>query len=126
MDKRNEEENIEMWISRRMLRISWTEKKTNESIGLLMEIGHARGDMSLRQRAANRISSFTLHSSFCYFYLKSPLIICSIQFRCLVLIIVNRDLPSSTSCNTSSFDMCSVQLIFSPYTISTFQKLPIF
>src|SRR6218665_1534606 len=36
----------------------------------------------------------------------------SIQFRCLVLIIVNRDLFSSTSFNTS-FDMCSVQLIFS-------------
>ena len=26
----------------RMLRVSWTEKRTNESI--LMEIGHARGD----------------------------------------------------------------------------------
>jgi len=32
----------EMWIWRRMLRVSWTEKRTNESI--LMEIGHARGD----------------------------------------------------------------------------------
>src|SRR6218665_2325062 len=31
---------------------------------------------------------------------------------CLVLIIVNKDLSSSTSFNTS-FDMCSVQLIFS-------------
>src|SRR6218665_3608407 len=40
----------------------------------------------------------------------SPVIICPIQFRCLVLIIVNRDLSSSTSFNTS-FDMCSVQLI---------------
>src|SRR6218665_325318 len=37
---------------------------------------------------------------------------CPIQFRCLVLIIVNRDLTSSTSFNTT-FDMCSVQLIFS-------------
>src|SRR6218665_1866358 len=37
---------------------------------------------------------------------------CRIQFRCLVLIIVNKDLSSSTSFNTS-FDMCSVQLIFS-------------
>src|SRR6218665_3834596 len=37
---------------------------------------------------------------------------CPIQFRCLVLIIVNRDLSSSTSFNTS-FDMCSVQLIIS-------------
>src|SRR6218665_1954535 len=36
---------------------------------------------------------------------------CRIQFRCLVLIIVNKDLTSSTSLNTS-FDMCSVQLIF--------------
>src|SRR6218665_1009576 len=43
---------------------------------------------------------------------ESPLIICPIQFRCLVLIIVNKDLSSSTSFNTS-FDMCSVQLIFS-------------
>src|SRR6218665_2752501 len=43
---------------------------------------------------------------------ESPVIICPIQFRCLVLIIVNRDLSSSTSFNTS-FDMCSVQLIFS-------------
>src|SRR6218665_1900203 len=39
-------------------------------------------------------------------------ITCPIQFRCLVLIIVNRDLSSSTSFSTS-FDMCSVQLIFS-------------
>src|SRR6218665_3397417 len=44
--------------------------------------------------------------------IESPLIICPIQFRCLVLIIVNKDLSSSTSFNTS-FDMCSVQLIFS-------------
>src|SRR6218665_266772 len=41
---------------------------------------------------------------------ESPLIICRIQFRCLVLII--KDLSSSTSFNTS-FDMCSFQLIFS-------------
>src|SRR6218665_2347582 len=34
-----------------------------------------------------------------------------VKFRCLVLIIVNRDLSSSTSFNPS-FDMCSVQLIF--------------
>src|SRR6218665_494778 len=40
----------EMWIWRRMLKVSWTEKRTNESI--MMEIGHARGDISLRQRAA--------------------------------------------------------------------------
>src|SRR6218665_368772 len=40
----------------------------------------------------------------------------SIQFRGLVLIIVNEDLSSSTSFNTSSFDMCSVQLIFSDPT----------
>src|SRR6218665_3269037 len=37
----------EMWIWRRMLMVSWTEKRTNES--KLMEIGHARGDMSLKQ-----------------------------------------------------------------------------
>ena len=35
----------EMWIWRRMLRVSWIEKRTNESI--LMEIGHARGDICL-------------------------------------------------------------------------------
>src|SRR6218665_210056 len=39
----------------------------------------------------------------------TSVIICPIQFRCLVLIIVNRDLSSSTSFNTL-FDMCSVQL----------------
>src|SRR6218665_879123 len=38
---------------------------------------------------------------------------CSIQFRCLFLVIVSRDLSSSISFNTSSFDMFSVQLIFS-------------
>src|SRR6218665_945776 len=42
---------------------------------------------------------------------ESPVIVCPIQFRCLVLIIVNRYLSSSTSFNTS-FDICSVQLIF--------------
>src|SRR6218665_201721 len=49
---------------------------------------------------------------FLFEVLESPVIICPIQFRCLVLIIVNKDLSSSTSFNTS-FDMCSVQLIFS-------------
>src|SRR6218665_3536438 len=49
---------------------------------------------------------------FLFEVIESPVIICPIQFRCLVLIIVNRDLSSSTSSNTS-FDMCSVQLIFS-------------
>src|SRR6218665_3167689 len=43
---------------------------------------------------------------------ESPVITCPIQFRCMVLIIVNRNLSSSTSFSTS-FDMCSVQLIFS-------------
>jgi len=37
-----------MWMWEKMLRVSWTEKRTNESI--LMEIGHARGDMSLRSK----------------------------------------------------------------------------
>src|SRR6218665_521406 len=36
----------EMWIWRKMLRVSWTEKRTNESI--LMEIGQARRVLSLR------------------------------------------------------------------------------
>src|SRR6218665_2449220 len=49
---------------------------------------------------------------FLFEVIESPVIIFRIQFRCLVLIIVNRDLSSSTSSNTS-FDMCSVLLIFS-------------
>src|SRR6218665_1069352 len=52
----------EMWIWRRMQRVSWTEKRTNESI--LMEIGHARGNMSamsLRQRAAKQKMMFFGH-----------------------------------------------------------------
>ena len=32
--------------------VSWTEKRTNESI--LIKTGHARGDLSLRQRAAKQ------------------------------------------------------------------------
>src|SRR6218665_168572 len=51
----------------------------------------------------------------------APVIICPIQFRCLVLIIVNRDLSSSTSFNTS-FDMCPVQLIFSILRHTFFSK----
>src|SRR6218665_448238 len=46
------------------------------------------------------------------FEVSSLSLLCPIQFRCLVLIIVNRDLSSYTSFNTSSYDMCSVQLIF--------------
>src|SRR6218665_1764158 len=42
-----------------MLRVSWTKKRTNESI--LMEIGHERGDMSLRQRAAKQKLMFFGH-----------------------------------------------------------------
>jgi len=40
-DKKMEKEikACEMWIWRKMQRISWTEKKTNESVGLRMEIG---------------------------------------------------------------------------------------
>src|SRR6218665_3992881 len=49
----------EMWIWRRMLRVSWTEKRMNESI--LMEIGHERGNMSVRQRAANQKMMFFGH-----------------------------------------------------------------
>src|SRR6218665_110389 len=49
----------EMWIWRKMLRISLTEKRTNESI--LMEIGQARGDLSLRQRAAKQKMMFFGH-----------------------------------------------------------------
>jgi len=49
----------EMWIWRRMLRVSWTEKRTNESI--LRAIGRARGDLSLRQRAAKQKMMFFGH-----------------------------------------------------------------
>ena len=47
----------EMWIRRR--RVSWTEKRTNESIP--MEIGRARGNISLRQRAAKQKMMFFGH-----------------------------------------------------------------
>jgi len=42
-----------------MLRVSWVEKITNQSI--LMEIGHAQGDLSLRQRAAKQKMMFFCH-----------------------------------------------------------------
>src|SRR6218665_4008007 len=48
-----------MWIWRKMLMISWTEKRTNESI--LMVIGKARGVLSLRQRAAKQKMMFFSH-----------------------------------------------------------------
>src|SRR6218665_2947659 len=62
------------------------------------------------------VFSFLIYDPFfllLFLFEVSPLSLCPIQVRCLVLIIVNRDLSSSTSFNTS-FDMCSVQLIF-PY-----------
>ena len=49
----------EMWIWRRTLRVSWTKMRTNQSI--LMEIGHTRGDLSLRQRAAKQKMMFFCH-----------------------------------------------------------------
>src|SRR6218665_2805432 len=63
------------------------------------------------------VFSFLIYNPFfllLFLFEVSPLSchICPIQFRCLDLIIVNRDLSSSTSFNTS-FDMFSVQLIFS-------------
>ena len=39
----------EMWIWRRMLRISWTERRTNASV--IQELGKLRGDLTLQQRA---------------------------------------------------------------------------
>ena len=39
----------EMWIWRKLLGISWTEKRTNESV--IQEIGQLRGDLTLQQRA---------------------------------------------------------------------------
>src|ERR1043165_3680588 len=44
-----------MWIWRRMLRVSWTEKRTNEHI--LEEIGHE----TLRQRAARQKTMYFGH-----------------------------------------------------------------
>src|SRR6218665_187862 len=44
---------------------------------------------------------------------ESPLVMCPIQFFCLVLIISIKDLFSSTIFRTSSFVLCSVQLILS-------------
>jgi hypothetical protein len=38
----------EMWIWRRLLGISWKERRTNESV--IQELGHLRGDMTLLQR----------------------------------------------------------------------------
>jgi len=52
-------EACEMWIWRRMLRVSWTEKRTNEHI--LEEIGHLRGEMSLRQRAMRQKVTYFGH-----------------------------------------------------------------
>src|SRR6218665_1501884 len=58
-------------------------------------------------------SSFTIHSSFYYFSLKRfPCHYMSHPVPLSVLIVVNRDLSSAPSFNIS-FDMCSVQLIFS-------------
>src|SRR5688572_10759572 len=52
-------EACEMWIWRRMLRVPWTEKRTNEYI--LDEIGHQRGDMTLGQRAARQKTTYFGH-----------------------------------------------------------------
>src|SRR6218665_1196791 len=41
-----------MWIWRRMLRVAWTERRTNEAI--LQEIGAMRGGLSLLQRATKQ------------------------------------------------------------------------
>src|SRR6218665_3574639 len=46
----------EMWIWRRMLRVAWTEKRTNESI--LQELGELRGGLSLLQKATRQKMSF--------------------------------------------------------------------
>ena len=47
----------EMWIWTQMLRVSWSEKRTNESIQI--EIGQARGDMSLKHWAAKQKMLFS-------------------------------------------------------------------
>ena len=52
-------EACEMWIWRKMLRVSWTEKRTNESI--LKEIGHLRGSMTLGQRAIRQKMAYFGH-----------------------------------------------------------------
>lgn len=52
-------EACEMWIWRKMLRVSWTEKRTNEDI--LEEIGHWRGSLTLGQRASRQKMSYFGH-----------------------------------------------------------------
>src|ERR1700757_5133302 len=42
----------EMWIWRKMLRISWTEKRTNVSV--LQEIGEMRGELTLQDKATKQ------------------------------------------------------------------------
>src|SRR6218665_731998 len=49
-----------MWIWRKMQRISWREKKTNESVGLRMEIG-IEEDETLQQTALRRKLGFFGH-----------------------------------------------------------------
>src|ERR1700733_12711757 len=44
---------------RRMLKVSWTERRTNESI--LQEIGHLRGSLTLGQRAERQKLMFFGH-----------------------------------------------------------------
>src|SRR6218665_173428 len=49
----------EMWIWKRMLRVAWTKRRTNESI--VQEIGEMRGRLSLFQRATRQKMMFLGH-----------------------------------------------------------------
>src|SRR6218665_1668672 len=48
-----------MWIWRRMLRVTWGEKRTNESI--LQEIEEMRGGLTLLQRTTRHTMMFFVH-----------------------------------------------------------------
>src|ERR1700733_8022681 len=52
-------EACEMWIWRKLLRVPWTEKRTN--VYILQKIGQLRGNMSLRGRAARQKMRFFGH-----------------------------------------------------------------
>jgi hypothetical protein len=52
-------EACEMWIWRKLLRVPWTEKRTN--VYILQKIGQLRGNMSLRGRATRQKMRFFGH-----------------------------------------------------------------
>src|SRR6218665_3299666 len=74
------------------------------------------------------VFSFLIYNPFfllLFLFEVSPLsLLCPIQSRCLVLIIVNRDLSSSTCLKPHL--ICALSNLYSPsYVTSSFQRLPI-